>query len=244
MAARDAGVQTELHADFVRDLHDELDGDGKSKQHRSWAALAAAIWGRTPEHESADIVEHMRKEYADERDPLIRGAFAIGLGLLGDKGSGDQLTADFAEQKDPGLRAHLAVALGLIGHDEASDVLRGSMRSRALPPHSRVEVALGLGLMGDPTSVPVLIEGLDNGETLGLIAGHAKALGLIGDGRAVEPLLAVIADDDRSPMTRGFGCVALGMLCEKQALPFNARIKMNNNYRAQVPSVAEVLDIL
>ncbi len=45
-------------------------------------------------------------------------------------------------------------------------------------------------------------------------------------------------------ITRAFACVALGIVCERGALPWNARIRQDHNYRMRVPALDEVLDIL
>ena len=73
---------------------------------------------------------------------------------------------------------------------------------------------------------------------------HERLPGLIGDRNSIAPLKAIASDEDVQELTRAFACVALGLVGEKTDLPWNARLKANNNYRAKVPSMAEVLDIL
>ena len=108
----------------------------------------------------------------------------------------------------------------------------------------RLDVATGLGLMGDPEATTTLTEALGDAQTLGVSSAVAKALGLIGDKRAVEPLTRIAMDEDVQAISRAFACVALGLVCERSDLPWNARIAADNNYRASVPAIAEVLDIL
>jgi HEAT repeat protein len=98
--------------------------------------------------------------------------------------------------------------------------------------------------MGDPEAVDVLIQTLQSSQTLGVSSAVAKALGLIGDSSAIDPLKQIATDKSMGDITRAFACVALGMVCEKTSLPWNARISADNNYRARVPAIDEVLDIL
>ena len=98
--------------------------------------------------------------------------------------------------------------------------------------------------MADKTSVEILIDVMGASETLGLASASAKALGLIGDQDAISPLRDIAQDDSNNDLTRAFACVALGIVGEKTDLPWNARISADNNYRARVPAIDEVLDIL
>ena len=47
-----------------------------------------------------------------------------------------------------------------------------------------------------------------------------------------------------APMPLVRALVALGLLGERERLPFNAALKADNNYYAQVPAIAEALRIL
>ncbi len=98
--------------------------------------------------------------------------------------------------------------------------------------------------MGDPAAVATLIDQLEGAGTVYEAAAAAHALGLIGDRRAITPLLAIVEDPENTEIERGFACVALGMLSEKTDLPWNAPFSVNANYLASVPALAEILDIL
>jgi HEAT repeat protein len=98
--------------------------------------------------------------------------------------------------------------------------------------------------MSDTEAVSVLITTLKDAQTLGVSSAVAKALGIIGDESAIDPLREIAFDPSIQNITRAFACVALGIVCEKTDLPWNARISQDNNYRARVPAIDEVLDIL
>jgi len=141
-------------------------------------------------------------------------------------------------------RGYAAVTLGFMQYTQAAEDFRELCKSKTIGPTFRLQVATGLGLMGDTEAVSVLIETLRNAETLGVSSAVAKALGLIGDQAAIGPLKDIASDEKIQPITRAFACVALGIVCEKTDLPWNARISADNNYRANVPAIGEVLDIL
>lgn len=229
----------------LRDLlHRELSGKGSSQQARSWAALALALHTRAHVDLQAVAVDRLQDAYDDESDPEHKGAMAIALGLLGSRASTEALLTDLRGSGDQGLQGHLALALGLIDHGPAAEDLRRLCTDRRSGPELRLSAAMALGLLGDRTTVGLLVETLTEAATLGVAAASAKALGLIGDQAAVEGLRGVALADDKPAITRGFAAVALGLLGERGDLPWNEPIKAHGNYRAFVEALAEVHDIL
>jgi hypothetical protein len=75
-------------------------------------------------------------------------------------------------------------------------------------------------------------------------APAAQALGLIGDRSAVDPLLDIVKTTTNVDLQRAFAAVALGIIGEKEDLPWNYVFSVNSNYRAKVPALSEILDIL
>ena len=55
-------------------------------------------------------------------------------------------------------------------------------------------------------------------------------------------------DKQYSETARGFAAVALGIVCDKEDLPWNTKLAVNCNYRANTPSLTDqkggILDIL
>jgi HEAT repeat protein len=244
IAARDVGQGEESPrlAQLVKLLGDELSRPS-SAGHRSWAALACAILGRADEACCEAFRPRLADAWENEKDPSMKSAFALSLGLLGVKPMGAALFEDFREARDPAHRGYTALALGFLEHREAADALRAQCSARSGVPSYRLQVATALGLLGDAQAVDTLVATLQDSETLGVSSAVARALGLIGDGAAIDPLCALAADGDKPVITRAFACVALGRLCEFADLPWNARLAANNNYRARVPAMDEVLDI-
>ncbi len=217
-----------------------------TKTNRSWAALAAAIYAKEIASAQADLLDQLIKAYDKEGDPSYKSAFALSLGLLSvqDPKVQQLIHQDFRESKDEDFRGYAAVALGFMNYTDAGEDLRGLCQNKTVGPTFRLQLATGLGLMGDTEAVHVLVSTLKDAQTLGVSSAVAKALGLIGDQDAIEPLKQIAFDEGVQNITRAFACVALGIVCEKTDLPWNTRISADNNYRARVPAIDEVLDIL
>ena len=77
------------------------------------------------------------------------------------------------------------------------------------------------------------------------------SLGFIGDVRSIPPLVEMLVDehDEHSDRARAFCAVALGIVADKEALPWNSKIGVDINYRANTETLTGVsgtgiLDIL
>jgi HEAT repeat protein len=183
------------------------------------------------------LIDQLGRAYDKETDPSYKSAFALSLGLLNARDKAKQIHQDFQESNDEDFRGYAAVALGFMNYTEAADDLRTFCQSKTIAPTFRLQVATGLGLMSDTEAVSVLITTLKDAQTLGVSSAVAKALGIIGDESAIDPLKEIAFDANVQPITRAFACVALGIVCEKTDLPWNSRISQDNNYRARVPAI-------
>ena len=236
-------AHAEAHESILGLLSREISKPDR-RTNRSWAALSAAIYGRAHVAAQPDLIDRLTVAYEKERDPSYKAAFALSLGLLEARSAAAAIHEDFLETKDRDFLGYAAVALGFLKRTEAADVLRSTVRDRSTPPTFRLQAATGLGLMADRQAVDVLVDTLQSAQTLGVSSAAAKALGLIGDRAALPPLLGLAQDDGESELTRAFAAVALGIVGEKTELPWNAAISEDNNYRARVAAMEEVLDIL
>ena len=240
---RNAATST-AHDELITLLRHEIAGKGHSRAHRSWAALAAALYGQSHAEAAPELLPALRHAFSEEHDPSFRGAFALALGLLQDRQSGAEIHASLADNHQNDYRGFASEALGLLRHRDAAPALRDLCRNEAVPETFRLKSATGLGLMGDREAVPLLVESLSSARSLGGLAALAQGLGLIGDEGAGLPLLDMVADEKREELSRAFATVALGLLGERGELPFNAALRADNNYLQQTPAVSEVLRIL
>lgn len=234
-----AGAHDALRRLLARELRKPTQRD-----HRPWAALAAAVYGRAVPAAGLELAGLVEDAYARESDGSVRAACALALGLLDHRPAAGRLLADFTESRDEELRGYLAVALGFLDHDAAGEPLLAECRKTAISPTYRLQVATALGLLAEREAVAVLVETLQTAQTLAVSSAAARALGLIGDESALEPLERLAADRAANPIARTFVIVALGLVCEEGDLPWNARLSEDHNYGARVPALDEVLDIL
>jgi hypothetical protein len=86
-------------------------------------------------------------------------------------------------------------------------------------------------------------------KSLATQASIASALGFIGDARSIEPLVAMLEDKKMTPRARAFAAVALGLVADKEPLPWNSKLSVGINYRANTTTLANgegtgILEIL
>ena len=97
--------------------------------------------------------------------------------------------------------------------------------------------------------VPDLVRMLEAAHGYSSQAAIASALGFIGDTRSIDPLVKMLRRKDITDSARGFAAVALGIVADKDPLPWNSRISANIDYRANTttltsPESTGILDIL
>lgn len=232
--------------------------DGKG-QRRSWAALACGVLGhelRRPGNgahgATLDALQRaVRHDLATEsKNPSHLGSLAVAAGLLGDVESKPLLVERLRKERDEGARGYVALGLGLMNAREALEELEAVVAASKYLPDLLKQSAIALGLMGDKSAVPALIEQLESARGLATQAALSKALGFIGDRRSIEPLARMLANQDLTAGARGFAAVALGIVADKEDLPWNAKIALDLNYRAATPTLTSaaagtgILDIL
>ncbi len=239
----DPGAHEDMHELILGTLVAQVEAPAR-RSNRSWAALAAGIYGRAHGEAVADVVAAVREAYGAERDPSYKSAFAVALGLLGDRAMAQRIHDDLMASHDQDFQGYACIALGLLDYVPAAPTLRALCRDETITPTLRLQTATALGLVSDPEAVDVLVETLRSAESLGVTAAVAQALGLIGDVDSIAPLQTVARDERLPALSRAFACVALGLVGERTRYPWNTPIATDNNYAANLPSVAEILDIL
>ncbi|CAN0292988.1 unnamed protein product, partial [Ectocarpus fasciculatus] len=149
----------------------------------------------------AGVVEVLLEEVREGRDGPTRQHAIISLGQIGGRDLRpydhaevhqeilDQLR-EFEERSDPSIRGYGALALGMLGDVASRPDLREVVSDASREDSLRRRAARGLGLALDTEAVLELLDGLEDSRAAGL----ALSLGALGDGRAVEALLAVAAD--------------------------------------------------
>lgn len=224
---------------FLREIRNP-----RRPSHIPWAALGGALHAREHEPFQPNVIDKASEVFRNTKNPSHRSAMAIVLGLLNARRQGEMLFDAFRRSKDNIMRGYIAVSLGLIRYGVSAEALHKLVAADHTPYRLRLDAALGLGLMGDTEAVHLLVETVKKSRTLCVTSAAVKALGLIGDRNAIAPLRELLQDKKQAPLSRAFAAVALGIISEKTDLPWNSEVSQNFNYRAKVPSIAEVLDIL
>jgi HEAT repeat protein len=210
-----------------------------------WAALAAGVlaWhvqGVEPQHPAlVPLRRVLRDRLEGERQHEALAALALGAGLARAQDSAPHLMRLLRKGLPDATRGQVALALGLLGHVEAVEPLRALLAESRYRPELLRQVAMALGLLGDKEVGLQLASMLGEARSLATQAAIAAALGQIGDRRALDPLLALLENRLATERARAFAAVALGNVCDKEFLPWNAKIGVGLNYRAAPPTLSD-----
>jgi len=143
---------------------------------------------------------------------------ALGQGHPGCPSTGQALADAFSLEKDMPARAFACIALGEQKGPRARKLLLQTLTS-APDTSMKSFAALGLGILGDETVVPYLVEPLlKSSVPMDHRNACAVALGIIGSKNAVAPLEKIFREE-KSPSLRGYTALALGMIGERRLLP-------------------------
>jgi HEAT repeat protein len=134
-------------------------------------------------------VELLIAVFADE-NVAVRKAAAQALGRIGDARALEPLLAAL-QDPDPAERGCAAEALGRIGNARAVGWLIAALKDGDF--ETRRAAGFALQRIGAPAVEPLI--GLLTGADVSMRQSAADVLGRTGDGHAMEPLIAALADD-------------------------------------------------
>ncbi|HEV8112099.1 MAG TPA: HEAT repeat domain-containing protein [Planctomycetota bacterium] len=220
---------------------------------RPWAGIAIGVMERGLQDgdapASSTAQQAVRSALSDAGAPSPMGAFAIACGIARDRDAKSVLLAKLKTAPGDEARGSIAVALGLIEARDAVADIEEILKESKYKPDLLKQAAIGLGLLGDRDLVPDLVRMLEAAKGYSSQAAIASALGFIGDTRSIDPLVKMLRRKDITDSARGFAAVALGIVADKDPLPWNSRISANIDYRANTttltsPESTGILDIL
>jgi len=221
---------------------------------RPWAALGLAILERNlddaKQPTSLDSKRALREALRDSKSPAEVGGYAVAVGIVKDEESKGALRDKLENMSDDESRGYCAIGLGLMDDRQAIEQIQGVIRKSKYKPELLKQAAIGLGLLGDKSIVTDLITMLGEATGLSSQAAISSALGFIGDARSVDPLIAMLQDSGKTALARGFAAAALGIVADKEELPWNTKISVNINYKANTTTLTSphtgngILDIL
>ncbi|MBI5363744.1 MAG: HEAT repeat domain-containing protein [Planctomycetes bacterium] len=232
--ARDGrGARTSEHlVETRRFLLGELEGG--SSALRPWIALALGVCEAVRLRAGADASDEVRaalvKGLAQHKSPSDAGALCLAAALARASNARDAIVAAATSGDDAETRPHAALALGLLGWDGAVITLRKAVIDARNKPLLLREASIGLGLLGSTDNVPNLVRMLGEQASTTWMAAITGALSYVGDARAVDPLLALLPKGERPDSVRAFAAAALGGICDRELLPWNAPMAFLVNY--------------
>ncbi len=153
----------------------------------------------------------------------------MAAGLFGNRESTEELLERLSKTAKDDARGYVALGLGLLGDRRAIDPIQEVVEQSAYRPGLLKQAAVALGLLGDREVSRSLVQMLAEADGLATQAALASALGQIGEGGAIALLLG---DATLTDTARGFAAVALGLVAEKELLPWNEKFSRDVNYRA------------
>jgi HEAT repeat protein len=146
----------------------------------------------------------------DKTRSNLHSHVARALGKLGDVRAIQPLIKELDSQ---GMLAEAAEALGELGDRRAIEPLVAQL-GRGWPD-ANVQIALALAKLGTESLEP-LLAALRDGKSRNTRECAAMALGLLRDGRAVEPLITALDDNDQ--MVYQAAAKALGVIGDPRAI--------------------------
>ncbi|MBI3817375.1 MAG: HEAT repeat domain-containing protein [Planctomycetes bacterium] len=233
--------------DFEKYLLVKAQTMGGRVMTRAWAAVALGVEGFEQLNRKDSVLPNPAIGKAllgmtiEIKDPEQLGAYAIGLGLLHYNDAREQMEHLLDVVKSDEYRGFFATSLGLMGETNSMDKIRDLAKKSTRRPDLVRECTIALGLLGDKSAVPTLLEVLGDKEnkTLAVHAAVATALGFVGDYRAIDnkdsaapTLPRMLRDKSLAAESRAFAAVAIGIVCDKEELPWNFKISSDLNYTA------------
>lgn len=229
-----------------------------STQYEPWCGLALGVMAFMLNDAGQAIpavtMEATLAKFRKTRSPERKAAYAVSLGLMRNELAKSDIREAMDKTKDSQFRGYAAIALGLLDAREAMTYIGEVVDESKRDPDLLKQASIGLGLMKDRSAVDRLIAYLspEDGKRprLAVLSAVATALGFIGDKNSVQPLVDTLANDRLTTLGRAFAAVSLGMVADKDQMPWNSIFGEDLNYRAAVFTLIDqstgtgILDIL
>lgn len=191
-------------------IHHEKVGEQMRLKSILWALVLAVLATTAAADKVDDTIWDLL--YGGSAD--VRASAAVSLGRIGDPRAVDPLI-EALQDEDPEVRKNAAVALGEISDPRAVNPLIEVLDDEN--PEVWRNVTEALGKLGEQAVDPLIMILIDEGQqSSDARSGAARALGKIGDPRAVEPLIVALKDE--AYMVRSGAASALGEISDPRAV--------------------------
>ncbi len=234
-------------ADDVRRFLEKRLSRGVSRDE-AWTALALGVHGHAlaaaghPARGETDAA--LLDGLADVSSPADAGAFALALGLRGARAAAPELRELVDDAAHADRRGFAALGLGLMEDRDALPRLAELAAASLGRPGLHVSASFARGLCGDVRNTPDLVAQLAAADTTLERATLAVSLGRMGDERAVDALVAVVADEDLPHEARAAAAHALGELGDPADAPWYRALVDDLNYPAAPGSLLGAFGVL
>ena len=229
---------------------------GSKNQEKPWCALALGVYSHWKHLDGAGgdpnpiIGQTLLAELKKSNEPSLVGALAVALGLTKTTIAAEEMRKKMRDNiAKEDMAGYLALGLALMNDAGSIEAIRGVVKESVRRFTLLQQAAIALGKLGDKRVAEDLQKLMTEGEpNLAKLSAIARAIGFIGDSRTVASLKRMLFDDKLGELSRAFAAVALGGVADKEPLPWNSKIAVDNNYRAAVETLTNqqtgILDIL
>ncbi|MGB0954323.1 MAG: HEAT repeat domain-containing protein [Planctomycetota bacterium] len=189
------------------------------------------------------VMEATLAKFNKEKSPDPKAAYAIALGLMKNEAAKGDIRAALEKSSVSSFRGYAAISLGLLNGREYLGYIGEVVDNAKRDPDLLKQASIGLGLMKDRNAVGKLLEFLDPTDgrppRLAVLSAVATALGFIGEKSSVQPLVDTMTNERLTDLGRAFASVSLGMVADKDDMPWNSVFGQDLNYRAAVSTLID-----
>ncbi len=222
--------------------------DRSSSRDAVWSALALGVQGRNlvdvGQELNADADRALVIGFEGVASPYDAGAYALALGLRRATVGAEALQEQLVSRGNSDRRSFAALGLGLMAYPPAVAQLAEITAEDLNQPGLHFAASLARGMCGDRRNTAELVAQLGEAETYLERITLAGSLGLMGDERAVAPLLEVLGDEAISDDARAAAAQALGELCDPADAPWHRALVDGLNYLAAPGSLLGSFGVL
>ncbi len=225
--------------------------------YEMWSGLALGVMAFQLAEKNLSIAlvvnEAVLGKFEESKSSDQLSAYALALGLMDHQGAVKSIRDKMEDNQSGEFLGYGSIAMGLLQARGERGFLLQIIDEKRRDEDLLKQAAIGLGLMKDKTVLAKLLEFMNPKEgrpTLSVLAATATAIGFIGDTNSVSPLIETLKNTKLTALGRAFAAVGLGMVADKETMPWNSRIGEDLNYRASVSTLVEktvangILDIL
>ncbi|MEZ5989590.1 MAG: HEAT repeat domain-containing protein [Planctomycetota bacterium] len=221
---------------------------------RPWLAFGLAIMDKHAREADINLdvdrtsADAIHREFRNMRNKSFAAGLALALGVMQYKDAALDIEKVLQETNEEEPQGYLCVSLGLLENAESKDMINKIVEGATRRDQLLTQAAIALGLLGDKEISRKLTKRLEQDNVVAVYSAIATALGWIGDRYSISPLVQLAENKAQKDLPRAFACVALGLIADKEPLPWNSKIAINANYRANVETLTSegtgILDIL